>query len=150
MLKDILAEYDWFDHPDGPKFAEIDRDQYRSAGHWLFLPKLFSSFHRVNNSEEIWAIHLGRLLVHVLEPGGAHKVIRLGTDFEAGERPVAIVPTGYWQAAELPEGVEFAFGTNICAPPFLYSEFSIADRSDLLMQFPQHGELIKRLTRETH
>jgi uncharacterized protein len=149
MIDKILSAYDWFDHPDGPKFAETHRDQHRSAGHWLFLPNTFSSFHRVNNNEEIWAIQLGRLLIHVLEPDGRHKVNPLGTDFDTGERPVVTIPGGCWQAAELPDGVEFAFGTNICAPPFLFSEFSIAERADLLQQFPQHSEVIKRLTRET-
>ena len=134
-------------HHDGPKFVETHRDPYRSSGHWLFLPGAFSSFHRVDNNEEIWAIHLGRLIVHVLEPDGIHTILRLGTDLEAGERPVVTVPTGYWQAAEIPEGVEFAFGTNVCAPAFSFSEFAIAGRDELLNQFPQHEDIIIRLTR---
>lgn len=148
MLDKILATYDWFDHPDGPKFAETHRDAHRTCGHWLFLPGSFSSFHKVTNNEEVWALHLGRLLVHVLEPGGAHWVLRLGTDFDAGERPVVTVPAGYWQAAELPPGVEFAFGANICAPAFSFAEFAIATRHELLAAFPEHRELICRLTRD--
>lgn len=147
MIDKILSTYEWFDHPDGPKFVETHRDPHRTSGHWLFLPGSFSSFHRVENNEEIWAIHLGRLLVHVLEPDGNYNVLRLGTDFDAGERPVVTVPAGYWQAAEIPEGVDFAFGTNVCAPQFSFSEFAIAERLDLLRQFPQHEEVITRLTR---
>ncbi|MBI4748587.1 MAG: cupin domain-containing protein [Acidobacteria bacterium] len=147
MLEKLLSSYDWFNHPDGPKFVETHRDPYRTSGHWLFLPGAFSAFHRVTNNEEIWAIHAGRLLVHVLEPTGAHRVLRLGTDFDAGERPVVTVPTGHWQAAEIPEGVEFAFGTNVCAPAFSFSEFAITERDDLLNQFPQHEAIIIRLTR---
>lgn len=62
---------------------------------------MFSAFHKVKNNEEIWAIHLGRLLVHVLEPDGSHRILRLGLEFESGERPVVTVPTGLWQAAEI-------------------------------------------------
>ena len=73
ILDDILAAYAWFDHPDGPKFVEIHRDEFRTSGHWLFLPGAFSSFHKVNNNAELWLIHLGRLRVHVLEPDGSHQ-----------------------------------------------------------------------------
>ena len=74
--------------------------------------------------------------------------MRLGTDFTAGERPVITVPAGHWQASEIPEGTPFAFGTNICAPPFSFDEFCIADREELLIKFPEHSDLITRLTRE--
>ena len=147
MIDEILAAYDWFDHPDGPKFVETHRDEFRASGHWLFLPGVFSSFHKVCNNEELWLIHAGRLLVHALNPGGAHHVLRLGTDFAAGERPVVTVPANHWQAAEVPEGSPFAFGTNVCAPPFFYEEFAIARREDLLREYPEHQDLIVRLTR---
>lgn len=147
IIDEILAAYDWFDHPDGPKFVETHRDEFRSSGHWLFLPGAFSSFHKVLNNEELWLIHTGRLLVHVLHPDGMHKILRLGTDFAAGEQPVVTVPAGHWQAAELPEGVPFAFGTNVCAPSFSFEKFNIALRDDLLRDFPDHTDLIMRLTR---
>jgi predicted cupin superfamily sugar epimerase len=95
----------------------------------------------VRNNEELWLIHLGRVLVHVLDPDGAHHVLRLGADLAAGERPVVTVPVNYWQAAEIPEGTPFAFGTNVCAPAFSYEEFAIARREDLLRDFPDHTDL---------
>ncbi len=147
LLDDILSTYDWFDHPDGPKFVETHRDAYRTSGHWLFLPGAISVFHRVHNNEELWLIHTGRLLVHVLDPGGAYHLLRLGADFAAGERPVVSVPAGHWQAAEIPAGTPFAFGSNVCAPPFLYEKFDIAHREALLRAYPNHADLILRLTR---
>lgn len=93
-------------------------------------------------------IHVGRLLVHVIDPDGAHHLLRLGLDFAAGERPVVAVPDGYWQAAEIPEGTPFAFGTNVCAPPFYWEEFAIARREDLVKEYPDHAHLIERLTRD--
>jgi uncharacterized protein len=147
-LEDLLAHYSWFDHPDGPKFVETHRDQYRTSGHWLFLPRTFSSFHKLANNEELWLIQAGRLVVHVLEPGGRHSVLRLGLDVAAGEQPVAVVPLECWQAAELPEGVPFAFGTNVCAPPFSFEAFAIGSRLELESEYPEHTELIHRLTRD--
>ena len=149
MLDDILAAYDWFDHPDGPyKYVETHRDGHRTSGLWLFLPGSFSSFHKVCNNDELWLIHVGRVLIHVLDPDGTHHVLPLGTDLAVGERPVIAVPTGYWQAAEIPDGIPFAFGTNICAPAFAYEEFAIAQRGDLLREYPHHSDLIRRLTRD--
>jgi predicted cupin superfamily sugar epimerase len=87
MIDELLAAYDWFEHPDGPYFfVETHRDSYRTSGHWLFLPGGFSSFHKVCNNEELWLIHAGRLLLHLLDPDGAHHVLRLGPDLAAGER----------------------------------------------------------------
>lgn len=146
-VEEILAAYDWFDHPDGPKFVETHRDEYRSSGHWLFRPGTFSSFHNVLNNDELWLIHTGQLLVHVLDPDRAHRCLRLGLNYAAGERPVVAVPAGCWQAAELPEGTPFAFGTNVCAPPFSFEKFTIAPRESLLRDFPDQADLIKRLTR---
>jgi len=147
VVDDLLNAYDWFDHPDGPKFVETHRDRFRSSGHWLFLPGRFSSFHRLHNNEELWLIHGGRLIVHAIAPDGRYHAFRLGTDVAAGERPVLAVPSGHWQAAELPEGTPLAFGTNVCAPPFSFDEFTIGSRERLLRDFPDHRDVIVRLSR---
>ncbi len=146
MLKDLLAAYPWYDHPEGVKFVETHRDAHRTSGHWLVLEGAFSTFHRWTAGEELWLIHAGRLALHVIEPSGAHTRVTLGTDVAAGEQPVAAVPASCWQAAELPEGVEFAFGTVVCAPPFSFEQLVTANER-LLAEFPQHRELIRRLTR---
>ena len=47
MIEDILAAYDWFDHPEGLKYVQTYGDAYRNCGHWLFLPGIISAFHKV-------------------------------------------------------------------------------------------------------
>ncbi len=136
MLDDILTAYDWFDHPDGPKFVETHRNAHRTSGHLLFLPGVFSSFHKVFNNDELWIIHIGKLLIQIIDPSGEHCTLQLGTNFKIGERPVLVVPAGYWQVAEILDGVSFAFGTNICAPSFSFDEFSIGGRKELISKFP--------------
>jgi hypothetical protein len=101
----------------------------------------------VNKNAELWLIHLGRLLVHVLDPDGSHQILRLGTDFGAGEQPVVSVPAGYWQAAEILAGVPFALGSIVCAHAFSFENFNIANREHLLRDFPRPAGLIMRLTR---
>jgi len=150
VLDDLLSGYAWYDHPDGPKFVETHRDAYRTSGHWLFLPGAVSYFHNVLNNDELWLIHMGRLWLHVLGPDGSHQIHRLGTDIAAGERPVVSIPAGYWQAAELPENTAFAFGANVCAPPFSFEQFSVARREDLLHKYPDQADLILRLTKSSN
>jgi predicted cupin superfamily sugar epimerase len=43
--------------------------------------------------------------------------------------------------------VPFAFGSCVCAPPFSYDEFAIATRPEMLSAYPQHRQLIERLTK---
>ena len=112
-LHEILEAYNWFDHVDGPKFVETHRDEFRSSGHWLFLPGTVSYFHKVLNNDELWVIHHGRVRLHILDPQGNYHEVALGTHSHAGERPVVSIPKGHWQAAEIPERTAFAFGTNI-------------------------------------
>jgi len=146
-LDEILAAYDWYDHPEGPRFVETDRDQHRTSAHWLYMDGAVSVFHRVSDSDELWFIHEGRLLLHMLEPDGRVRTRLLGTDLAAGERPRWSVPRGLWQAAELPPGESCAFGTCVCAPPFTFEgSFELAETDSLLSQWPQHEDLIRRLT----
>jgi predicted cupin superfamily sugar epimerase len=63
------------------------------------------------------------------------------------ETPVVSIPGGAWQAAELAEGQSFAFGTNVCAPAFHFSDFAIASRNMLIDEYPNYTDLITRLTR---
>lgn len=142
----LLAAYAWYDHPEGPKFVETHRDAHRTSGHWLFLPGAISAFHRVFDSEELWLAQRGRLIVHVIDTNGVHVAHTLGLDVAAGERPVLAIARGDLQAAELPPGEPFAFGTNVCAPPFEFSRFELTPRADLLRRFGSHSELITRLT----
>ncbi len=148
-LEAVLAAYDWYDHPEGPKFVETDRDPHRTSGHWLYSGGAVSVFHRVLDSDELWYIHRGSLMVHVLEPGGSLTTLRLGTDIAQGERPRHVVPRSLWQAAELPPGGSWAFGTNVCAPPFTFEgSFELAKQATLLAEWPAHDALIRRLTNQ--
>ena len=146
FLRRLLGSYAWYDHPEGPKFVETHRDALRTSGHWLFLPGAISAFHQVLDGDELWLVHRGSLLIHVIDPGGSLTTHRLGLG--DGEKSVASVPSGHWQAAELSPGETLTFGSNVCAPPFEYERFRLGERDDLLTAFPQHAELVRRLTHD--
>lgn len=149
-IRELLAAYAWYDHPEGPRFVETHRDEHRTSGHWLFARGAISAFHRVLDSEELWLIHAGRLTVHVIDNDGAHQAHTLGLDVARGERPVLSVPRGVLQAAELPPGEPYAFGTNVCAPCFTFERsFELCARDALVAALPQHRDLIERLTHDS-
>lgn len=142
-LTHLVERFDWYHHPEGMLFFETDRSEQRTCGHWLFQRGAVSKFHRVKDSDEIWVVQEGRLLVHVLNPSGGLDHYTLG--FGPGEHATLTVPAGYWQAAELAPGESYAFGTNVCAPPFTFEgSLELAD-STLAERFPDHSALIERL-----
>ena len=146
MLQEILKRYAWFAHSEGMKFAETFQNTHRSVGHWLFEPGSISAFHRLQRCEEIWAIHVGSLVVHTIDTDGQYERHQLGVTFERGEQPLITVPAGAWQAAELVGATEYAFGTNVCAPAFSYDDLEIASGEELVAKFPHLSEIIRRLT----
>lgn len=148
MLADLLRRYAWTDHPEGMRFCEIECDARRSLGHWLFEPGRISAFHRVTTSDELWLIHRGRLVLHVLGPAGESRRVALGADGAPGEVAAATVPAGHWQAAELPPGEPLAFGSNVCVPGFSWDALQIGRRADLLALYPAHGDIVLRLASE--
>src|SRR5574341_597592 len=146
MLDTLIERYDWYDHPEGVKFVETHRNEYRTSGHWLMLPGTFSAFHRVLNNEELWYIHHGKITLHIIDTTGRLSSLTLGPDISAGEYPVIAVPQSCWQAAEIAEGAPYAFGCVVCAPAFRFERFEVGNRQCLIEEFPKHREVITRLT----
>ena len=69
-------------------------------------------------------------------------------DAEPGARngPQHVVPAGIWQAA-VPRGDRYALAGCTVAPGFDFADFTMPSRGELLAQFPEHAELVERLTR---
>jgi predicted cupin superfamily sugar epimerase len=105
--EDIIQTLGLEPHPEGGHFAETFRDvateNGRSAGtaiYYLLRAGERSHWHRVD-AAEIWHYYAGAPLQ--LDIAGQDEQPRshvLGDDLEKGERPQAVVPAGFWQAAE--------------------------------------------------
>jgi uncharacterized protein len=108
----------------------------------------FSAFHRLR-SDEMWHFYAGGgLVVHVIGGDGQHSEIPLGTDAEAGEVFQAVVKAGYWFASQVRDRGAFALVGCTVSPGFDFADFELARRDELVRQYPQHQDLIERLTRE--
>jgi len=146
-------------HPEGGYYKEVFRSvhQVTRAGeqavkqactsiYYLLEGKDFSGFHQLA-SDELWYFHKGAPLhIHVIDHEGTHTTIEL-SDSRTGSLQ-AVIPPNTWFAAEIPSATGFALVSCAVAPGFDFSEFEMAKKEELLIQFPQHANLLERLCRE--
>jgi hypothetical protein len=127
--------------------AEFAGARAASTAIYFLLEGLnFSAFHRLR-SDEVWHFYAGEaLLVHVIEPEGNYWAIRLGRDLESGQVLQAVVPAGCWFASHVADWKSFAVVGCTVAPGFDFADFEMAKGSELVERYPQHRELIERLT----
>jgi uncharacterized protein len=118
-----------------------------TAIYFLLDAENFSAFHRLR-SDELWHFYAGgALLVHVIEADGHYFKIQLGNDPEGGDVLQSIVKAGCWFASKVKDGKSFALVGCTVAPGFDFEDFELAEREELARSYPQHRELIERLTR---
>lgn len=147
-------------HPEGGYFKETYRsedlvnfDGYISARnistaiYFMITKGNFSAFHRIK-SDELWHYYEGSpISIYCISPDGKLEVIELGLDLEKGEKPQAMVPGGTWFASCLADDGDYALAGCTVAPGFDFVDFELADRVELVRTFPQHAEIIRKLTR---
>jgi predicted cupin superfamily sugar epimerase len=104
-----------------------------------------SALHRLA-ADELWHFHTGDpLRLHVLTPEGDHLPLLLGPDPDAGECFQAVAEAGCWFGAETTG--EYSLVSCTVAPGFDFADFELGRRADLVEAYPQHREVIERLTR---
>lgn len=118
-----------------------------TAIYFLLEGKNFSAFHRLR-SDEMWHFYAGSSLeVHVIDAEGNCSTILLGADPEAGQTLQAMVPAGCWFASHVADWQSWALVGCTVAPGFDFADFEMAKREELLREYPQHREVIQKLTR---
>src|ERR1039458_143059 len=119
-----------------------------TAIYFLLEGQKFSAFHRLW-SDEVWHFYVGSsLVVHVIEEDGRYSEILLGSDAEAGEALQVVAKAGCWFGARVRDGRGFALVGCTVAPGFEFEDFEMARREELGRSYPQHREVIEKLTRE--
>lgn len=150
-------------HPEGGWYRETYRAAEQIAGsalperfggdralstaiYFLLEPGDFSALHRIK-ADELWHYYGGSsVLVHRIDPDGSYHRLQLGPRLAAGEQFQLMVPAGCWFGAE-PVGTGYALVGCTVAPGFDFTDFELAERAQLISCYPQHAELITRLTR---
>lgn len=152
-------------HPEGGDFVETYRSAEQLAAsalpsrygapralgtaiYYLLTPDTFSAMHRLV-SDEIFHFYLGDPVEMLqLRPDGSHRVVLIGPDLEAGQRPQVIVPRDVWQGARLRPGGRYALLGTTVAPAFTYADYETSPRAPLITTHPAARHLITALTRE--
>jgi predicted cupin superfamily sugar epimerase len=119
-------------HPEGGFYRETFRDAHQVAGkraastaiYYLLPAGQVSAWHRVD-AAEIWHWHAGAPLeLSLYDEDGGRRVLRLGADLVAAERPQGVVPAGVWQSARS-LGDWTLVGCTV-APGFEFAHFELA------------------------
>jgi predicted cupin superfamily sugar epimerase len=131
-----------------PLFFQGDRPVSTSI-YFLLTQGEFSAFHRIA-SDELWHFYYGDPLV-VYEIGHSGRLTEhlLGPDPEKGQAFQTAIRAGSWFAALPASGSEYALVGCTVAPGFDFADFELADRKTLADEFPEHADLIRRLTRKS-
>ena len=120
-------------HPEGGHFRETFRDTVSAGGaraastaiYFLLREGEVSRWHRVD-AAEAWHWYAGAPLVLTIADAAGRRLITLGVDFAAGQRPQAIVPAHAWQQAHS-LGAWTLAGCTV-APGFEFAGFELAPR----------------------
>jgi uncharacterized protein len=128
-----------------PGFA--DSRPVATAIYFLLDGTNFSAFHRLC-SDEMWHFYAGAaVVVHVIEENGKYSEILLGGGEDDEAVFQAVVKAGCWFASEVRDGKSWALVGCTVSPGFDFADFELGKRQELVLRFPQHANLIERLTR---
>lgn len=120
----------------------------KTAIYYLLTPETCSALHRLPGAE-IFHFYLGDAVEQLqLFPDGGERVVLIGNDLAAGERPQVLVPGGVWQGARLIAGGRHGYallGTTM-APGFDFADYEHGDRAALTAAYPAYRALITALT----
>jgi uncharacterized protein len=129
--EEIIRELGLQPHPEGGWYVQTFKDGdgqargHSTAIYYMLQAGERSHWHRVHDAAEVWHYYAGApLALHVAEDGKGRQTIMLGTDLPNGERPQAVVPANWWQAAET-TGEYTLVGCTV-APGFEFSSFEMA------------------------
>ncbi|WP_109831945.1 cupin domain-containing protein [Reichenbachiella versicolor] len=163
-INEIVKTLDLLPHPEGGFYKETYRSSgiinpadlpdtiteernYSTCIYFLLTSENFSAFHKINQ-DEIWHHYKGgRLTLHMISPEGVYSFVHIGKFISDGEVPQFVVPAGYYFAAEIPEKDSYALCGCTVSPGFDFRDFSMPTRDNMLKLYPEHQDIIARLSR---
>ena len=146
--KRLVSHLELQPHPEGGFYKKTYEDQHHQFSSIIFLltPGNFSAFHRLL-SEEQWNFYSGNdLVIHEIEKNGDYRRTVLSSDPMNGDRQY-VVKRGNWFASESEGNKGYSFCGCTVIPAFKFEDFVLAKRNELILQFPQHESVIRKLTR---
>ena len=117
--------------------------------YFLLEKNQFSAFHRIA-SDELWHFYEGDgLVIYEIDAQTGEMIVhRVGRNPEKNELFQSCVKAGNWFASCVAEGGEYSLSGCTVSPGFDFADFKLAERNTLTSLYPQHSDLISRLTRQ--
>ena len=158
----LIEGYKLQSHPEGGYYLETYRSaetipadalpsrfsgrrSFSTAIYFLLEENQFSAFHRIKG-DELWHFYTGiGLHIYVIHPDGRGEVLKLGKDITNGYSFQLIIPAGCWFASRPANENGFSFVGCTVAPGFDFTDFEMAEKEQLMKEYPQHKEWINGL-----
>ena len=111
----------------------------------------FSAFHRLP-TDEVYHHYLGLpVTIYMIDQEGILKIVTIGSDIIAGQRPQVTIPAYTWQASHVVTQddmvSDYALLGTTMSPGYIDEDFELGKRNQLIEMFPAHTGIIKQLTR---
>lgn len=150
-------------HPEGGYFSEVYRSEetleikslpprydgdrsFSTSIYFLLEGEQTSKFHRIKSDEQ-WHFYNGSSVkIFILSEQGELNITTLGRNNLNGEEFQTTIKRGNWFAAELIDKNSFALVGCVVSPGFEFSDFELGKREELVTKFPEHNDIIRRLT----
>ena len=126
-----------------PRYS--DARAISTAIYYLLTPATYSALHRLKSDEVFHFYGGGAVEMVQLFPDGAGRTIVLGNLLDGGQ-PQVVVPRGVWQGCAMGPSGEFALLGCTVAPGFDYADYEEGRRAELIAQYAQFANWIRRLT----
>ena len=145
-------------HPEGGFYKEVYRAEesisnsalpsrysgdrsHATTIYFLLRSCDISRLHRLK-SDEIWYFHQGSPLeLSIIYPDGQLETIPMSTD----DNLQAVIPNNTWFGAKVLEEDSYSLISCSVHPGFDFNDFELANKEELLAEYPQHKELIEEL-----
>ena len=162
-IDQIIEKLELIKHPEGGYYKENYRSlgeikpdslwreakeprSYSTGIYFLLKEHQFSAFHKIKQ-DEMWHHYLGStLLLHIIDPNGNYKSIKIGKKLLEGEQLQYVVPANYWFASEVLNKDSFVLCGCTVSPGFDFKDFEMPARDILIKMFPKHRTIITNLT----
>lgn len=126
---------------------EGERKIYTSI-YFLLTSNDISHFHRLK-SDELWYFHTGSpLTIHIIDEDGNYKEVKLGLNLDDGEVPQILVPKNSIFGSSVTEEDTYSLVGCMVSPGFEYKDFQLFTQRELLEKYPEHKDVIMKMTYE--
>ncbi|MGI9530949.1 cupin domain-containing protein [Lutimonas sp.] len=160
----IIKQLELLPHPEGGFYKESHRSDLTiakeclpegysgmrnvsTAIYFLLTSDNFSAFHKIHQ-DEVWHFYKGSpISLHVITKNGVYENHIIGPELELGQVPQHVVQGGDWFASEVSTEDSYSLAGCTVSPGFDFADFEMAQRDDLIKQFPQFENIISRLCR---